>query len=81
VVLRSFAVARAVANRATVAPLLTDPRVRVIPHVADAWAAGMLRRVPAGPRDFRRTPELVAAGQAAVSGWLASDEHMATRAR
>ena len=71
VVLRSFTVARAVANRAALEPLLTDPRVRVAPHVADAWAAGLLRHVPAGPRDFRHTAELVAAGHDATAAWLA----------
>lgn len=72
VVLRSFTVARAVANRATVAPLLADPRVRVLPHVADAWAAGVLTEPPAGPRDFRRTGALVEAGHRATAAWLAS---------
>lgn len=70
VVLRSFAVARSVANRAGVAPLLTDPRVHVLPHVADAWAAGLLRHVPAGPRDFSSTSELVQAGARATAAWL-----------
>jgi hypothetical protein len=72
-VLRSFTVARAVANRLGAAPLLEDPRVRVVPHVADAWASGLLRHLPAGPRDFRRTPELVAAGRAATRAWVATD--------
>jgi predicted acylesterase/phospholipase RssA len=71
VVLRSFTVARAVANRAAVEPCLADPRVLVAPHVADAWAAGMLQHVPVGPRDFRHTAELVAAGHDATSAWLA----------
>lgn len=70
VVLRSFTVARAVANRASVAALLDDPRVHVAPHVADAWAAGLLRQVPAGPRDFRHTAHLVDAGHLATSRWL-----------
>lgn len=70
VVLRSFAVARAVANRASVAPLLADRRLRVVPHVADAWAAGLLHRVPAGPRDFRTTVALVRAGAASTAAWL-----------
>jgi predicted acylesterase/phospholipase RssA len=73
VVLRSFSVARAVANRLAVEPSLADPRVHVAPHVADAWAAGLLRELPAGPRDFRRTPELVTAGRDATHGWLAAD--------
>ena len=70
VVLRSFTVARAVANRAAVEAELADPRVRVLPHVADAWAAGLLDEVPAGPRDFRRTGALVEAGRAATGRWL-----------
>ena len=73
VVLRSFTVARAVANRASVAPLLDDPRVRVAPHVADAWSVGLLRHLPDGPRDFRHTAELVGAGHAATAAWLARD--------
>lgn len=74
VVLRSFTVARAVANRAAVAPLLADPRVRVAPHVADVWAAGLLPHVPAGPRDFRHTAELVRVGHCATAAWLSRDE-------
>lgn len=70
VVLRSFTVARAVANRATLAPLLDDPRVRVLPHVADAWSAGLLPQVPAGPRDVGLGAALVAAGRAATQRWL-----------
>lgn len=73
VVLRSFTVARAAANRLGVAPLLDDPRVRVGPHVADAWAAGLLPHLPSGPRDFRRTPELVSAGRDATRAWLGAD--------
>lgn len=72
VVLRSFTVARAVANRAGVAGLVDDPRVHVAPHVADAWAAGLLTQVPAGPRDFRHTPQLVEAGHRATAQWLAA---------
>lgn len=72
VVLRSFAVARSVANRAAVQGLLHDPRVRVVPHVADAWAAGLLRQVPRGPRDFRATGDLVMAGRQATAAWLRS---------
>jgi predicted acylesterase/phospholipase RssA len=71
VVLRSFTVSRAVANRAAVRDELTDPRVRVLPHVADAWAAGLLPVLPTGPRDFARTGELVEAGRAATAAWLA----------
>lgn len=70
VVLRSFAVARAAASRAALAPLLADPRVRVVPHVADAWATGLLAHVPAGPRDFRFSRELVEAGTASAAAWL-----------
>lgn len=72
VVLRAFTVARAAANRTTIEPLLADPRVRVLPHVADAWAAGMLRQVPAGPRDFRSTADLVEAGRRSAAAWLAA---------
>lgn len=75
-VLRSFAVARTVANRTTVAPLLDDPRVRVLPHVADAWAVGMLRQIPAGPRDFRSTAELVQAGTRSTAAWLTTGERV-----
>lgn len=71
VVLRSFTVARAVANRASVEGLLSDPRVRVLPHVADAWVHGLLPRLPAGPRDFRVTADLVRAGWVGTSRWLA----------
>ncbi len=73
VVLRAFAVARATANRAGTADALTDPRVRVVPHVADAWAAGLLDDLPAGPRDFSRTRSLVQGGRAAAHGWVAAD--------
>ena len=79
VVLRAFTVARAVANRAGIEPLLADPRVRVLPHVADAWAAGLLSRVPAGPRDFRSTADLVAAGRASGARWLDHDRSAAER--
>lgn len=72
VVLRSFTVARGAANRAAVQTALTDPRVRVLPHVADAWAAGLLASLPTGPRDFVRTPDLVAAGHSAAQAWLAA---------
>jgi predicted acylesterase/phospholipase RssA len=70
VVLTAFTVARAVANRAAVADALDDPRVHVLPHVADAWAAGLLRTLPAGPRDTSATSALLAAGQAATQAWL-----------
>ncbi|MBA2390304.1 MAG: patatin-like phospholipase family protein [Geodermatophilaceae bacterium] len=71
VVLRAFTAARAVANLAHVAPGLGDPRVRVLPHIADAWAAGVLDVLPEGPRDFRRTGDLAAAGASATERWLA----------
>ncbi|MGY1747759.1 patatin-like phospholipase family protein [Modestobacter sp. SYSU DS0511] len=70
-VLRSFTVARAAANRAAVREALDDPRVAVLPHVADAWAAGLLETLPAGPRDVRRTTELLEAGRATAGRWLA----------
>lgn len=73
VVLRSFTVARGAANRAAVEVALTDPRIRVLPHVADAWAAGLLPTLPTGPRDFVRAPDLVNAGHAAARAWLAAD--------
>lgn len=72
VVLRSFTVARAAANRAAVADAVRDPRVRVLPHVADAWAAGLLPSLPRGPRDLARTADLVDAGRAATAAWLLS---------
>lgn len=70
--LSSFAVARSVASRASVVPYLDDPRVRVVPHVADAWTAGLLDELPRGPRDCSRTGALVAAGIAAVEAWTAA---------
>lgn len=70
VVLRSFTVARSVANRAAVQQAIRDPRVRVLPHVADAWSAGYLTSMPTGPRDFGRTTDLVNAGRAATAAWL-----------
>jgi predicted acylesterase/phospholipase RssA len=70
VVLTAFTIARAEANRGLLAPALTDPRVEVLPHVADAWSAGLLRALPAGPRDTSRTGELLAAGHAATHAWL-----------
>lgn len=70
-VLSSFGVARAVASRAAIGPYLDDPRVHVLPHVADAWAAGLLGRLPAGPRDCTVSAELVEAGYAATTLWLA----------
>jgi len=70
VVLRAFTVARAVANTASTSAGLGDPRVEVVPHVADAWVAGVLDELPAGPRDFSRTQSLVAAGREATAQWL-----------
>lgn len=76
VVLRAFTVARASANSLGIAPLLEDPRVRVLPHVADAWAIGALRQVPAGPRDFRSTAGLVDAGRRSTASWLVSPDRV-----
>lgn len=73
VVLSAFTVARAAANRAAVAGALTDPRVRVLPHVADAWAAGLLTELPSGPRDCSATGALLDAGHSATRAWLAGD--------
>ena len=70
VVLKAFTVARTVANRASVGSALDDPRVHVVPHLADAWAAGLLRKVPTGPRDFRQAADLTRAGQHATTQWL-----------
>jgi predicted acylesterase/phospholipase RssA len=70
--LQAFAVARAVANRAAVREALDDPRVHVLPHVADAWAAGLLDLLPTGPRDSSRTAELLAAGRDVTQQWLTS---------
>ena len=78
VVLRAFTAARAAANRASTEPGLTDPRTSVLPHVADAWAAGLLLELPTGPRDFSRTGGLVAAGHAATAAWLARDGQLAS---
>lgn len=70
VVLDSFAVARAGANVANVGDRVADPRVSVAPHIADAWAAGHLERLPSGPLDCSAVEELLAAGRAATAGWL-----------
>ena len=61
VMLDAFAVARAAANRAGMAQTLCDPRVEVLPHVADAWTAGLLDDLPSGPRDTSATDALLAA--------------------
>ena len=70
VVLRAFTVARAVANSASTAAGMQDPRVEVVPHVADAYVAGVLDQLPAGPRDFSHTQSLVDAGREATAQWL-----------
>ncbi len=70
VVLKAFTVARAAANRASVERALDDPRVAVLPHIADAWAAGLLRELPRGPRDFAQTHQLLEAGRLATRHWL-----------
>lgn len=72
VMLQAFTVSRSYANRHAVRAGLADPRVRVLPHVADAWAAGLLDQLPAGPRDVRQAAALVQAGQLAAQGWLAA---------
>ncbi len=70
-VLRAFTVARAAANRGAVREALDDPRVHVVPHVADAWAAGLLEVLPTGPRDVSRSGDLLGAGRAVTERWLA----------
>lgn len=72
VVLRSFTVARDLANRGAVKESLLDRRVQVAPHVADAWAGGLLRDLPRGPRDMSRTRDLLRAGHRATQLWLQS---------
>ncbi len=71
VVLRAFTVARAAANRARPrASAPTTPGSVSLPHVADAWAAGTLRRLPVGPRDFRSHRRARPAGRASRRpGW------------
>jgi predicted acylesterase/phospholipase RssA len=69
-VLRAFTVARTVANRSAVRDALDDPRVHVAPHVADAWAAGLLPVLPTGPRDVSRADDLVHAGREVTRRWL-----------
>ena len=73
VVLRAFTVARAVANRATVGDALADPRVVVVPHIGDAWSAGLLEEVPRGPRDTGHAPALLEAGRRAAARCVSSD--------
>jgi predicted acylesterase/phospholipase RssA len=69
--LRAFTVARGVANRGAVRDALDDPRVRVLPHLADAWVGGLLDVLPTGPRDASRSAQLLAAGRAVTASWLA----------
>jgi predicted acylesterase/phospholipase RssA len=70
VMLDAFAVARSVANRGELAGALDDTRVVVLPHVADAWAAGFVDRLPNGPRDCSAVTDLLAAGEGATLAWL-----------
>lgn len=70
VVLKAFTVSRAAANRASVERHLDDPRVAVLPHIADAWASGLLADLPRGPRDFAQTKALVRAGRLSAEQWL-----------
>ena len=69
--LESFTIARAAANIAEIGESLADPRVHVVPHIADAWVAGHLERLPAGPRDCSVADDLLVAGYAATDAWLA----------
>ena len=73
-VLESFTVARAAANVAEIGDSLADPRVHVVPHIADAWAVGHLARLPDGPRDCSAVDDLLAAGYAATKAWLADTD-------
>jgi predicted acylesterase/phospholipase RssA len=79
-VLRAFTVARAAANRAAVRESLDDPRVHVVPHVADAWAAGLLEVLPTGPRDVSRSEDLLRAGRAVTERWLAGQSWVGSAA-
>jgi len=72
VVLRAFTAARSVANRVEIADSVSDPRVLVMPHVADAWVVGLLDELPGGPRDFRSARTLADAGHAATWQRLSS---------
>ncbi len=78
-VLQAFTVARTVANRAAVAGALADPRMQVLPHVADAWAAGLLDRLPTGPRDTGGARALLAAGREVTARWLSAGTELALR--
>ena len=73
VVLRAFTAARSVANRVEIADSVSDPRVLVMPHIADAWVAGLLDELPSGPRDFRSARALADAGHAATWQRLSAD--------
>jgi predicted acylesterase/phospholipase RssA len=79
-VLRAFTVARAAANRAAVREALDDPRVHVVPHVADAWAAGLLEVLPTGPRDTSRSGDLLRAGRVVTERWLAGQSWVGSAA-
>ncbi len=79
-VLRAFTVARAAANRGAVREALDDPRVHVVPHVADAWAAGLLEVLPSGPRDVSRSGDLLRAGRAVTERWLAEQSWVGSAA-
>jgi predicted acylesterase/phospholipase RssA len=70
VLLQAFTVSRSFANRHAVRAGLHDPRVHVLPHVADAWAAGLLDQLPTGPRDVTQAAALVRAGRLASEAWL-----------
>ncbi|MBA3799150.1 MAG: patatin-like phospholipase family protein [Geodermatophilaceae bacterium] len=73
VVLRAFTAARSVANRVEIADSVSDPRVLVMPHVADAYVAGLLDELPSGPRDFRSARVLADAGHAATRQRLSTE--------
>jgi predicted acylesterase/phospholipase RssA len=79
VMLQAFTVSRSYANRHAVRAGLADPRVHVLPHVADAWAAGLLEQLPAGPRDVRQAAGLVRAGRLATELWLADADRQPRR--
>jgi predicted acylesterase/phospholipase RssA len=79
VVLQAFTVSRSYANRAAVRAGLQDPRVQVLPHLADAWAAGLLDRLPTGPRDVTQAASLVQAGQRVAAAWLLGADRQPSR--
>ena len=70
VALRAFAVARDLANRAALSDSLDDPRVQVTPHIADAWASGILATLPQGPRDMSQAAGLAQAGRRVTELWV-----------